>query len=102
MNIINAKIWSAALRSGEYRQVRNNLQIGSGFCCLGVAHECLLLRQAHGDISEITSYEPIRDALGIDEIEKEKFVVMNDAEGKSFLQIADYIDAQIAASQAVA
>lgn len=97
MNIINAKIWSAALRSGDWKQTRNNLKVGSHFCCLGVAHECLGLSLTDGEIDETSSYDPIKRALDIDDIQKEKFVVMNDAERKTFDEIADYIDSQISA-----
>lgn len=36
-NIDEIKIWIAALRSSEYRQTKNALQDGLGYCCLGVA-----------------------------------------------------------------
>lgn len=32
----NVKIWVAALRSGEYKQIKSKLQDERGYCCLGV------------------------------------------------------------------
>lgn len=31
--------WVEALRSGNYKQVRRQLALGGGFCCLGVLNE---------------------------------------------------------------
>lgn len=31
------KLWTAALRSGEYQQIKRQLRSPNGFCCLGVA-----------------------------------------------------------------
>ena len=44
-----AKKWIAALRSGEYKQARGHLRVGSNFCCLGVL--CNLHAQAHPKIA---------------------------------------------------
>lgn len=35
----NAKLWVAALRSGEYKQCKRILSDGESYCCLGVACE---------------------------------------------------------------
>lgn len=96
MNIINAKIWSAALRSGAYEQCTGKLMDRYGrFCCLGVAHEVLVGPTSNGGDE---TYAAIRQKLDILQAgEQSVFTVMNDIQGKSFLQIADYIDAQIAA-----
>lgn len=37
MNSEAKKLWLKALRSGEYSQVRGQLQSDEGYCCLGVA-----------------------------------------------------------------
>lgn len=39
--------WTAALRSGEYRQCNSYLSTGGGYCCLGVAAE--VLRKTYPD-----------------------------------------------------
>ena len=36
MNERIKKLWLEALRSGEYKQTKNYLRTGDGFCCLGV------------------------------------------------------------------
>jgi hypothetical protein len=41
----NARKWVTALRSGAYKQARESLRVGDGFCCLGVA--CDLYAQEH-------------------------------------------------------
>lgn len=40
------KKWVAALRSGEYKQTKEQLRFGDSFCCLGVA--CDLAREDLG------------------------------------------------------
>jgi len=42
MNAEFKAAWLAALRSGEYKQGRNYLRDGDGFCCLGVACDVAL------------------------------------------------------------
>ena len=42
-----AKRWVEALRSGEYKQGRNQLRKGDAFCCLGVL--CDLHAKENGD-----------------------------------------------------
>lgn len=37
--------WLAALRGGEYPQGRNQLNTGSGFCCLGVLTDLFIKEQ---------------------------------------------------------
>lgn len=47
--------WVAALRSGEYKQVRGRLRTSdNAFCCLGVL--CNLHAQAHPDIAAAQRY----------------------------------------------
>lgn len=43
------KLLIAALRSGEYRQTKNQLTDGKGFCCLGVACEISKLGHWEGE-----------------------------------------------------
>lgn len=72
--------WTAALRSGEYKQTRCTLKNDEGYCCLGVLNEVLGLPQ---------SYIGLPLMVG----NWERLARMNDEQGKSFAQIADVIDA---------
>lgn len=65
----NRRAWTAALRSGSYRQAHRALRGGDGFCCLGVAEDvvdCTWRKvagargpathvAAHGDDGSLTS-----------------------------------------------
>lgn len=77
--------WMAALRSGEYRQTTNTLCDElpmPSYCCLGVL--CVIAKQeldssAYNWLTKTTrDYGP--------------FVEMNDDQGKTFPEIADYIE----------
>lgn len=90
--------WVAALRGGEFEQASGNFHIGGKYCCLGVL-ACVLtgIRGA-----AITTKHPGSDTLGgylVDQGVPSKkmstFVRMNDVEGKSFAEIADYIEANL-------
>lgn len=108
---IKAK-WIAALRSGDYKQGRNQLRKQDSFCCLGVL--CNLHAQAHPEIAakEISteSYMDYREALPPsvrqwadinaygDPVHIngriKRLAHHNDA-GRTFLELADAIEAQL-------
>ena len=95
--------WVAALRSGKYPQTRLKLKDHEGYCCLGVLCDVV---NPEGWLSH--------DSRGFDFSYQEsvalpstfiqtllpkfvyaniaKFVRMNDFEGKSFVEIANYIE----------
>lgn len=91
------KRWVAALRSGEYKQGKSNLYIDGKYCCLGVA--CIVAGMTHdtidGDslinndikfsIVPIVLHDSLGDNIGL------RLAIMND-NGKSFSEIADYIE----------
>ncbi len=85
--------WLEALRSGEYKQCQSTLTDGIGFCCLGVL----------ANISEIDSSSPhyLESEVDGDIILggsiQTRLGMMND-DGKNFLEIADYIEANIPAA----
>jgi hypothetical protein len=95
--------WVAALRSGEYKQVRGILQQGfgarlEGFCCLGVL--CKVNDPSLENVNDVTmpAYHPpfegysfIHRLVG-EASEVETLVAMNDEEQASFEMIADYIE----------
>ena len=103
--------WVEALRSGKYKQTTGTLRDRDGFCCLGVlcdisktgewvkddggwryegytdvlpkpVQQLVGLRAQNGNISRST--EPELEGLS----------EMNDADGKSFAEIADVIEAE--------
>jgi hypothetical protein len=93
--------WVAALRSGSYKQCRFVLTKDGGYCCLGVLHKLMVgiePPQAWAcDISSeekqavVTNWEPDHK---IADGHKDDLIRMND-EGKTFGEIADYIEANI-------
>ena len=92
--------WVAALRSGKYKQCRGHLFYGNRFCCLGVYGDTRdlprdMLRTHAGSLGFAVSSAP--DALKYvlseigSEAMRDQLASMNDA-GKSFPEIADYIE----------
>ncbi len=91
------RIWLEALRSGKYKQAEGALQVGDGYCCLGVY--CVLNNisfipavidendNPHERNQEV--YDKLRDLIGFDETETG--IDMND-NGKSFSEIADFLE----------
>lgn len=112
--------WTAALRSGEYKQGEDGLHCDTEFCCLGVL--CELYRQEHpeaewsetpfGEIAflEEEDYLPreVQEWAGLEEenptvkmstvnVGKERVITLswlNDM-GHSFKEIADLIEEQL-------
>ena len=92
--------WIKALRSGKYQQAYKGLRKGDGFCCLGLA--CHVLRPEKlvhtGDdvwmIDDLAGRLPfwLHRELGINEKIENKLIAMNDDEGKTFAEIADYLE----------
>jgi hypothetical protein len=87
--------WIAALRSGKYKQGKYQLRDSDNcYCCLGVLCEVAGIpydgESCLNNEGVGVSYEPIRNilpgtGLGI-------FYTMNDRDGKSFSEIANYIE----------
>lgn len=113
--------WVAALRSGQFQQTDSTLKDRDGYCCLGVL--CHVLSDVvsaaattyredgveieigydretadeWGFTDEIETTElppPVLAALKLELDEQSDLIVMNDA-GKSFAEIADYIEANL-------
>lgn len=101
--------WVEALRSGEYEQGRNQLKLGSKFCCLGVlfdtqgckwGYEGSALLDGQTFLAMSTPYGA--GVGGLTREQSEKLIGMNDGKGvpgwdgyvppKSFAEIADYIE----------
>lgn len=106
MNIHFKKLWIDALRSGKYSQTQGRLRIEDSYCCLGVICDLLVPDEwefAHiNEETGLTHYTTrgnahdvlpgsLADILGIDWDTQNKLVDINDS-GKSFLEIADWIE----------
>jgi len=98
--------WVAALRSGEYAQVREYLHLtrpeNSGFCCIGVACDVAGIPgyddgHGHMEYDGLTGCpsDAVRYSLGLDLEPSRVLVKMNDDDGKSFAEIADWIEAHL-------
>lgn len=87
--------WTAALRSGEYKQGRRRFRIESAggvkHCCLGVLCEVAGAPIEQGPSND--NYEFVGRALGA--VNPADLWRMNDTQGKSFSEIADWIDTNI-------
>lgn len=102
----NQKLWVEALRSGEYEQCTNELCTNDGagtnyYCCLGVANELFNLNAQDNETLDGTNYAEVLglfDSEGAiqgdeDELESLSLLEMNDSDGKSFIEIANFIEA---------
>lgn len=98
--------WLEALRSGKYTQGKNSLRTEAGlFCCMGVACDIIdpakWAQESHGDGYDWgharAGYtdNALGQALGISKSEMGTLASMNDEAGKSFAEIADYIEANL-------
>lgn len=109
------KVWVEALRSGEFEQGRGRLRNSEGgYCCLGVA--CVAWSRAllptiiledrpdlesqmkvtfEGSSNFITTPSSIDKAVGLEATATNELILMNDEQGKSFAEIADYIEANL-------
>lgn len=96
--------WIDALTSGEYEQGILYLKKGNNYCCLGVLCDLFIKEHpgtvewessgaANDFIFDSTSALPdqVREWSGVSEYEEADLMELNDREGKSFEDIADYI-----------
>jgi hypothetical protein len=97
MDILRRK-WIADLRSGRFKQGVGCLRTEDDeYCCLGVAIPDDMVGVVqfcryyyNGYAAELPP--SVAEALGIDATLMEKLITMNDGDGKSFSQIADYLE----------
>lgn len=87
--------WIAALRGGGYKQAQFKLRNNHGaYCCLGVL--CVVaglpISNDGGGVDPDNDYIPIETIISTER--KAELAHMNDS-GKSFLEIADYIEANL-------
>lgn len=90
--------WTAALRSGEYKQGRDELLGSDGYCCLGVMAKIAGKTddQIYGegtlrDFPEVMDFFGLRDHCG--EFDGGDLAILNDG-GTTFPEIADIIDSE--------
>ena len=106
----NMKKVLIALRSGEHKQTVKSLQDPNGYCCLGIM--CLVfeketrskleLRMGDGcfyggtldDQEGVQEWVGLKNADGGFIINNSSLADMNDDEGKTFLEIADFIESE--------
>jgi hypothetical protein len=93
--------WVEALRSGAFKQATGTLRSKDGYshCCLGVLCEVADLPIA-GDGGSVSGdedgggYGPINELVGGIFVAQYLYG-LNDADGKTFPEIADYIEANL-------
>lgn len=115
----NQKKWVAALRSGEYKQGVGSLKSEGCHCCLGVVCEvyeketgdnlpknsegeymietdlCQELAYSLGcslELERVQSWLGLKTSCGFIAETRESLVSLNDQEGKTFDQIANFIE----------
>lgn len=91
---IKAK-WVKALRSGRYKQGTGMLysESNKAFCCLGVlAKSCGILGQRGAEAKSNIIYDNLADPLELTPSTQILLLHMNDVQGKSFNEIADWIE----------
>lgn len=108
--------WIAALRSGQYQQGQMRLRNSDGFCCLGVlcdlevklgggtwemrtaidGFSSWVFNSSNGFEVDAHTYLPasLKDCIYLPRDSEGTLAGMND-EGRTFAQIADYIEAEV-------
>jgi hypothetical protein len=86
--------WVKALRSGEYQQGRGGLRSEDKYCCLGVL--CAVRAGRDFDFYELMDFAyGTSKASEFTEAIAETLWHMNDFDGRSFPEIADWIEANV-------
>lgn len=103
--------WIAALRSGKYKQGRNNLNNNGAYCCLGVLCEVYLENCDEPKIEKRTEIgydnlvfyggwsaglpDEVHVWSGLSNLSPSQLIYLNDKANKSFAEIADYIEEKL-------
>lgn len=108
MNTEIKQKWLTALRSGEYKQGRGNLHYKDEYCCLGVLCD-LHAKETNSEWTNHDDYpykyfystqllpQQVCEWSGIDislTVERD-LICLNDSAGKSFNEIADFIEEKL-------
>ena len=89
--------WLEALRSGKYEQAKGCLRKDDRYCCLGVLCDVVdpsgweLIGNTYKYLGYLSFLPPEVANIGYEDA----LVGMNDGKGKSFPEIADWIEANI-------
>ena len=86
--------WAEELRTTDKVQCRITLRDGNSFCCLGILTD-MALEESHWLAEERTAVY-CSEAGGpawMDQTTATRAFELNDSEGKSFAEIADWVDA---------
>lgn len=87
--------WIEALRSGKYRQTREILKDGKGYCCLGVLCDVTQPDRWVGDnYDNLSNYPPnwVIEKAGIPKHHVQMYAHLNDDYGYSFADIAAVVE----------
>ena len=105
MNTELKQKWVDALRSGDYIQDNGQLKSKTGYCCLGVLAEIAgltiknggicLLEDDREDYNKRNDIYPTLGEIIVVEGACNTLYQMNDNRGKSFKEIADYIETNL-------
>lgn len=98
--------WITALRSRKYTQGQGRLRVDMGagkfsYCCMGVLCDVVAPQEWKEDSSHSTAYSTsfpshtVVQVTGFDRQQEQHLAMLNDSEGKSFDQIADWIEANL-------
>jgi len=93
--------WTTALRSGDYKQGQDALRMDGCFCCLGVLVDIYGIEKKEAWGSEAMQNDglpskAVRLWSGLSQhIFVGRLAAMNDLEGKSFEEIADFIEEEL-------
>ena len=102
LNVEELRKWQVALRSGNYTQICQSLQVGNSYCCLGVLgcelpDTIAIMKNTHmmsspNDINfNVLTYKA-RNYTGLPMWIVNVFTVLNDTYRYNFNKIADFID----------
>ena len=97
----NQTKWLAALRSGEYQQGKYELYADGKYCCLGVANKVCNLQEegessllcTYGDMGLYTDAGSVKNISLHGDSDYCSLIELNDTREWSFLDIADFIEA---------
>ena len=97
--------WVKALRSSKYEQGKGLLKRNNKYCCLGVLCEINKLEEKIRNDRIYFNYKDnfscgflplnFREEAGITDEEEQQLIKMNDDAGKSFKEIADWIEVNL-------
>lgn len=87
----NRLIWIDALKSDGYKQCQGQMYDGTGFCCLGVAKKVLTGQLPYLTEEDLVLSHPhYKEVKNLLDLSQHEFIMLNDFQGKSFSEIADY------------